>query len=230
MSRSRSTQGMALLALLAPIALGSCVADSVSMRITCNVAPEGDCSSTVGGLCYLGGGLNTSLGFSYFAVLRVTNGLKPRARDVPPQSEPNGVTINQLEIEVTDSAGNKPKFPSSLPNPFTVQATGYAPPGEDALVGAELLPSAYVVALSTLDARGSLGSLRLSIIARGETSGKVDVESGEWPWNIALRRVNVTPGEGTGSSACLPFEDDVCRLGQDEWTYACNPALVDQSN
>jgi hypothetical protein len=226
MSWSRSTAKVALFALLAPFTLGSCAADSVSVRVTCNVVPEADCTFTDSGRCYLGGALNLgAIGGSYFSVLKVTNGLKPRERDIPPQSEPNGMQLTEIEVYITDSAGRKPRFARSLPNPFSVPATGYADPGEDALVGAELLPAAYVAQIA--DAENStngraLGSVRLSVIVRGKTSGGVDVESDEWRWNIALVEASSNPG----MNECVEFEDDVCSLGQDRYVYACDPRLV----
>lgn len=235
MSRSRSVEArsfaralklgrLALLSALAPVTLGSCTADSVSLRITCNVAPEQDCTYEEGGLCYLGGMLNLGAGTgSYFSVLRVTNGLKSRESDIPPQSEPNGVQVNELEIHLTDSAGREPSFPRALPNPYTVPASGYAEPGDEALVGAELLPAAYVAQIAALQRTSrALGSVRLAIIARGKTSGEVDVESGEWRWNIRLIDASTDPMD----ASCVAFEDQVCLLGQDAWGRACNPALV----
>lgn len=218
-------KGVALLALLAPFTFGSCVADSVSIRITCNVAPEGDCTYTEGGLCFLQGSFNLGANASsYFSVLRVTNGLKPRERDVPPQAEPNGMQITEVEVHITDSGGREPAFPRSLPNPFTVSASGFAEPGEEALVGAELLPTAYVAQIASLSSTGrALGSVRLSVIVRGETSGGVALESAAWPWTIQLVNRSIVPEH----DQCVPFEDVVCTPGQERWTYACDPALVE---
>jgi hypothetical protein len=225
---SASMKGAALLALSFPFVLGSCVADSVSLRVSCNIAPESDCTYTASGACYLDGAMNLdSTRDRYHAVLLVSNGLKPRVRDVPPQSEPNGVTVRELEIEVTDSAGRKPSLSGSLPNPFTVQATGDVKPGEDAPVGAELLPAPYIRALKALNASGrALSSVRLSIIARGKTWGDVDVESAPWPWTIQLASASERPED----QECVVYDDDVCTLGQDKWTYACNPAFTTEGN
>jgi hypothetical protein len=215
MFRSRSIQGALLLSLASTPALGSCVADSVSLRISCNIVPESDCTYESGGACYLDGALNLASSRNrYHAVLLVANGLKSRARDVPPQAEPNGVTVKELEIEVTDSAGRKPNF-RTYPNPFTVQATGTVEPGEDAPVGAELLPAPYIAALREL----KLSSVRLSIIARGKTWGNVEVESAAWPWSIQLISVSEDPS----STECVQVKDDICTLGQDRWANACIP-------
>jgi hypothetical protein len=220
-------KGAALLALSAPFVLGSCIADSVSLRISCTLVPEDDCKFTESGSCYLDGELNlgSSVNDRYHSVLLVSNGLKTRARDVPPQSEPNGVTVNQLEIEVTDSAGRKPNLPGSLPNPFTVQATGDVKPGADAPVGAELLPRPYFLALKSLNNTSKgLGSVRLSIILRGKTWGGVEVESAPWPWSVQLVSVDDQYNPETGE--CVVYKDQICALGQDKWAYSCNPASV----
>lgn len=222
MFRSRSMKGALLLSL--PLTLGSCVADSVSLRISCNIAPDDECVYAEGNTCYLDGSLNLTGRNRYHAVLLVANGLKSRERDVPPQAEPNGVTVKELEIEITDSAGRKPTFARSLPNPFTVQATGNVDPGEEAPVGAELLPPPYVAALADLERnmRG-LASVRLSIIARGETWGGVEVESAPWPWSIRLAALDITPGSGDCVDPEPGTASEICTFGQDEWAGACVP-------
>ena len=227
MSRSRSTTAALLFALLAPSVFGSCVDDSVSLRITCSVVPDTDCTYSEGGLCWLQGTLNVNTdlverGLSYGAVLRVTNGLKPREREVPPLSETNGIQIHQMEVTVKDSAGNKPNL-GNLPNPYTVPATGFIEPSEDGLVGADLLPNAYVRALSSLfNGSTKMRTVNLSVFARGKTNGDVEVESGTWPWYINL----VGPSPIAGNGQCVASEDEVCGLGQDGFAYACNPATV----
>ena len=226
MSLRRFTKGALLLALLAPSTLGSCAADSVSLRVTCNVAPEADCTYTEGGLCQSQGMLNLGAGTgSYFAMLKATSGLKPRKRDVPPQSEPNGLEVNEVEVHVTDSAGREPDFPPSLPNPFTVPANGFAEPDGDALVGVDLLPAAYVGQIKVLRANGAaLGSVQLSIILRAKTSGGENVESGGWHWTVKIIDKSTDPAR----LQCEVFEDKVCVLGQDGASYASDPALVEK--
>lgn len=225
MSRGRSRSGALLFALFVP-ALGSCVADSVSIRVMRNVAPEDDCTYTESGLSMPGGQLNldvNSSADSYYATLLVANGLKPRARDVPPQSEPNGVTVNELEIEVTDSAGRLPSLPSSLPNPFTVSASGQVEPEGEGLIGVDLLPRPYVSALKALNMTSDrIGSLRLSVIVRGRTWGDVPVESGTWLWTIQL----VSASQIYDDKQCIVFQDDICQIGQDFAVYACHPSTV----
>jgi hypothetical protein len=214
-------KGALLLSL--PLVLGSCIADSVSLRISCNIVPDDECLYEVGNACYLAGSLNLRGRTRYDAVLRVANGLKPRERDVPPQAEPNGVTVRELEIEITDSAGRKPSFARALPNPFTVQATGDVDPDEDGVVGAELLPPPYVSALRDAQGEPRFASVRLSIIARGVTWGGVEVESAPWPWSVRLTALDTTPG----NPECVDPEpgtaSEICTFGQDEWTSACVP-------
>jgi hypothetical protein len=214
--------GALLLSL--PLMLGSCIADSVSLRISCNVVPNDECVYEVGSACYLAGALNVrSPRNRYDAVLRVANGLKPREREVPPQAEPNGVTVRELEIEITDSAGRKPTFPKALPNPFTVQATGDVDPNEDGVVGAELLPPPYVSALRGDGSEPRFASVRLSIIARGVTWGGVEVESAPWPWSIRLFALDVTPGNGECVDPEPGTASEICTFGQDEWAGSCVP-------
>lgn len=217
MYRSRSITA-ALFALLAPTALGSCVDDSVSLRITCNMAPSDDCEYAEGNECWVSGRLNLAIASSYRAVLRVTNGLKSREREVPPLSETNGIQIYQLEIEVKDTAGNKIGFGRN-PNPFTVPASGFIEPNSEGWVGGELLPSTYVKELVTLHTSGKVNTLSLSVLARGKTSGDVEVESGKWPWYISLASASSDPIK----RECRPSEDDVCAWGQDGDAFVCAP-------
>ena len=224
MVRSRSTQGVALLALLAPFAFGSCVDDSVSLRITCDVAPEDDCTFTTAGECLVNGSLNVdeSGAQSYRAVLRVVNGLKPRDREVPPLSETNGVQIYQFEVHIKDSAGKTLSL-SGYPNPYTVPASGFIEPADEGLVGGDLIPNAYVKALRSVHGGNTQTTINLSVIARGKTSGDVDVESGGWPWYINLRALSTDAADGK----CVAVDDVACRLGQDGNTAVCDPTTVE---
>jgi hypothetical protein len=229
MFRSRSTKGVALLMLLAPAALGSCVADGVSLRITCNVVAEGDCTYTTAGACWIGGSLNLLAVSSYSAVLRLSNGLKSRDTEVPVQSEPNGIQISEVEVEIRDSAGRRPALRAGLPNPFTVRASGYIPPNDDGLVGADLLPRAYVNAIRDLERTGTgLGTISLSVIARGKTSGDVEVESAAWPWYIKLFSLSLDARDA--DARCVTSEEEVCNLGQDGFSNACDPTTVTEQD
>jgi hypothetical protein len=231
MVRSRSTQGVALLALLAPFTLGSCVADSVSLRITCDVAPEDDCTYEEGADCYVNGELNVHPGDmvsmaaqNYKAVLRVVNGLKPRDREVPPLSETNGIQIYQFEVRIKDSAGETLSL-SGLPNPYTVPASGFIEPADEGLVGSDLIPNAYITPLRMLHGNRAQTTINLDVIARGKTSGDVEVESAAWPWFINIRSVN--PNAGVSTVQCIPVEESVCTMGQDRYVFACDPRTVE---
>jgi len=224
MVRSRSTQGVALLALLAPFAIGGCVDDSVSLRITCNVAPEDDCTFTTGGECLVNGTLNVHMSGaqSYRAVLRVVNGLKPRNREVPPLSETNGIQIYQFEVRIKDSAGETLSL-GDLPNPYTVPASGFIEPTDEGLVGGDIIPNAYIRQLRTVHGMNAQTTVNLSVIARGKTSGDVDVESAGWPWYINLRAIDTNAANGQ----CVAVEDVVCRIGQDGNASVCDPRTVE---
>lgn len=222
--RRASLRGAALLGLLAPLTLASCAADSVSLRITCNVVPEGDCTYQVSGLCQADGALNLAIARNYWAMLRVTNGLKPRDRDVPVQSEPNGVLVSELEVELADSAGKRISFERGVPNPYTVPANGFVEPGEEGLVGANLIPLSYVRRIAMLATRSGLSQVRLNVLARGRSSGDVEVESGNWNWTVDLFVRNLDASGDLVS--CIATEDEVCTLGQDGFASTCDPATV----
>lgn len=221
MVRSRSMEAAARIGVLgAVLALSSCVADSVSVRVLCNAFPEDNCSyNDEGEVCHPNGAMNLEMltrnKAGYSAVLRVENGLKSRDTMIPVQAEPNGVQFTELEIELRDRSGSRLDLGSGLPNPYTVSATGFAEPGGLSLLAAELISPVYVQRIAELEFNGAqLGRIQLAIVVRGTTSGQVSVESAEWFWNIDL----IVPEAG---SQCLLFEDPVCTPGQDGWSRAC---------
>src|SRR4051812_15646358 len=75
-----------------------CADDGVSLHVICPVPPTiadmactYDAAST---LCQLAGVINLASTGTYAAELKVQSGLRARARDVPPQGEPNGVQLH----------------------------------------------------------------------------------------------------------------------------------------
>ena len=207
--------------------MGSCAADSVSLYVVCNAVPEDNCSVTPDGdLCYAQGVLNLEyladpqVNEGYTAALRVQSGLKPRTTEVPVQSEPNGMQVYEVEVEILDRAGNKPPLGVDLPNPYSVAVSSqHTLPGAVGLVGVELISPVYVQRLYDLEESGAgLGRLQLRVILRGRTDGQVEVESAPWNWVVDLVRINLRD-----TARCVETDEVICGLGQDLAANICIP-------
>lgn len=220
---------IAYVALAASGAFTGCADDGVSLHVICPIVPEiedNQCTyDPESDTCVLEGVMNVQATTSYSQVLRVESGLKPRARDVPPQSETNGIQVESARVELLDVAGRRINFAlagvsGTPPNPFSVTATGYVAPGGFAVVGLDMILPAYWERLRNAD-----GSLRFSkvvaaVTLRGDTSGSVTVEAGEYLWPIRLISVDPSPS----GNACVTGVD-ICvgSFGQDSFAVACAP-------
>jgi hypothetical protein len=204
--------------LALPLA-ASCVDDAVSLRVECAIIPETDdtgCVFDPAGDCLLEGRMNVASAAYYHGSVRVTNALKPRARDIPVQSETNGISITEFEIEVLNTAGGRIKF-DGLPNPFTIQTSGFIPVGGTGIAAGEFLPTGYVNQIAVAEASDNkLGQVVVSLIVRGKTQGDVEVETAAWQWPIRLFSI-----DPTDRSECTVFDEAVCNIGQDAFVGAC---------
>jgi hypothetical protein len=206
--------------LALPLA-ASCVDDAVSLRVECAIIPETDdtgCVFDPAGSCLIEGRMNVAPGAAtyYQGAVRVTNALKARARDIPVQSETNGIAITEFEVEVLNTAGGRITF-DGLPNPFTIQTSGFIPVGGSGIAAGEFLPTGYVNQIRVAEGSDNpLGQVVVSLIVRGKTQGDVEVETAAWQWPIRLFSISVTD-----RSVCTVFDDAVCNIGQDTFVSAC---------
>lgn len=201
-----------------------CVDDGVSMHVICPIPPEvdeGGCTwDPAGDTCVAEGVINLQSATRYGVTLRVESGLKPRARDVPPIGEPNGVQISRARIELRSVDGARVDFlDANAPNPFDVVASGFLAPNSAGATTLQIIPQAY---LSLLKEKVDLKDpkwqqLVAAITLRGKTSGDVDVESSEYFWPIRLIRTSTVLTEG----ACVPIDTCVGGVGQDGFAQAC---------
>lgn len=205
-----------------------CVDDGVSMHVICSIQPEVDengCTwSPDGELCVAVGTLNVRTAVSYTMSLRVESGLKPRARDVPPAGEPNGVQLISARVELRTTSGARLGGFSTvvqgtvvaLPNPYDAVASGYLPPNGVNATTIVVIPGEYI---ATLKASG-LSQIVAAIKLKGETNGTLDVESSDYLWPIRLVATSPVMSENECTS---PADTDVCSslIGQDAFAYIC---------
>jgi hypothetical protein len=209
---------LALPLLGAPL-LASCVDDSASLRVECSIIPEVNdnvCVFDPGGDCLLEGRLNILAATYYHGTLRLTNGLRARARNIPVQAETNGIDVREFEVEVLNTAGGRIKF-TNLPNPFTVKTSGWIPVGGSGVASGEFLPTGYVNQIKAAEmGTNPLGQIVVSVIVRGKTQGDVDVETAPWHWPIRLFQINPNDRD-----ECQLFDEGICNFGQDDYVAAC---------
>jgi hypothetical protein len=220
---ARSSRSLAFLmgALGTLVLTQGCVDDGVSMHVICSIPPaveEDGCTwDPQGDTCVADGALNLRPGGFYRMTLRVESGLKPRAAEVPPIAEPNGVQIHSARIDLRTSDGRRILFGKELKNPYDVTASGYLAPNGINATTVEVIPSQYVASLrAPMDE--PLTQIVAAIQLRGTTDGDVEVESGEFAWPIRLVRTSTVEAEGKCDKA-----EDVCPLvrGQDGFVNAC---------
>lgn len=209
------------------ICAAGCADDGVSLHAICPIFPELDedqCTyDPEGGDCLTEGVVNLASATSYRLYLRVESGLTARARQIPPQGEPNGMQITGAEIELRDASGARLLFKNvtrgnesiPVPNPYDVVASGYIAPSA---VGVVVLPAVDTDHLNQfLSASGPvLSQIVVSVKLKGRTSGGSAVEGGEFTW--PLRLISVDPRAGNGCRDIGYCSDS---FGQDQFAEAC---------
>lgn len=225
MLRRRSIEvGLWGVVAAASLSSAACTDDGVALHIECNSLPEVSeegCAWTADGQeCTVDGRMNLRGATSYYAAFRVRSGLKGRNSTSPPRAEPNGIQMQEAEVELRTPDGRVLGFPGGLPNPYTLVSSGYVPPSSPGLLTLELVPPAYVDGLRVLegDPATAVGQLIAGIKVRGKTDGQVDVETSTFDWPIRL--VSKSPVLEDGE--CIPVESFCLTLaGVDAFADAC---------
>lgn len=223
-------------ALIAAVAHG-CVDDGVSAHVICVIPPtlgEDTCSwEPDADTCQLDGSLNLLASSFYSMVLRVESGLKARVREVPPQGETSRIMFDRAEVELRSASGARFRFEDEevngqmvpVPNPYTVTATGYLPPGEVGMASSTVITPSYAKQLTKLFAANPAPSSAQIVIAirlKGKTDGNTAISSGEFQWPVLLIRASAN-GADPDSSCYVPEPGKACgnMLGQDQFLNAC---------
>lgn len=205
---------------LATVAAG-CVDDGVSMHVICPAFPtiddDGCTYDAAGTACVIEGVLNLSSAPVYRLNLQVESGLKPRARDVPPMSEPNGMQMSWAEVELRNLNGDVLGFSNNAQNPFQTVISGYVTPAGKIIVPLNVVGPEHVAALQNVNL-AQLPQIIAAVTLHGTTNGDVDVASSEYAWPIRL--IKVDPDRARG--ACSPTIGWCASVkGQDSFAEAC---------
>jgi hypothetical protein len=201
--------------------LGSCVDDSVALRIDCLTPPSADCTYPAAPtVCDVGGMINLDVPGGYFRVFNVTNGLKARVRSSPPLGETNGFTVDGFDVTLLDEAGNKLDLGGAA-NPYFVTATGYAKVGGATPAGGDVISAKYVKELSKQFEEDS--SILMAIRVRATTDAHSSLTSAEITFPISFARY---PRDSSGNMGCTSGGDaEACTGGRDADTYRCVPGV-----
>ena len=206
----------------------ACADDGVSLHVTCPVPPtisSMDCTYDAASmLCVLEGVMNLASTGTYATELKVQSGLRARARDVPPQGEPNGVQVRSASVELRLPTGERLDFQADadgkkIENPFNVVVSGYITPGGSNIVGVQMVTAAHAVKLwtSAQDSTPRYPQIVAAVKIQGRTDGMEDVESGEWLWPIHL--VSLSPLRA--DKRCQADAPSCGRIGQDGFAAVC---------
>jgi hypothetical protein len=196
-----------------------CAEDGVSLHVICPILPELEEDSCVwdpaGEDCVAEGMLNLAGANSYRLSLRVQSGLRPRAREDPPQGEPNGIQVRSAEVEMRTADGARI---SDFENPFTVTASGFVAPGG---LGAVTLTALDAVRTGFLhvgpqNSAPKVEQVVLAIKLKGKTNGGQDVSSGEFAWPVRL--ISKSLGD---DGQCMTRPYCAGGLGQDTFAETC---------
>ena len=205
--------------------LGGCADDGVSAHVICAIEPEVEdnvCTYDVAGdTCLLSGVMNVAATGYYRQNLRVESGLKPRVRDVPPQSETARIALQSAKVELRSTRGERIDFERpDLPNPYRVTATGFIPPGGVGASSVTLIAPNYAAALAAkLQLQGGSLQIVIAVTLDGETDGQTSVSSGEFVWPVTLINVSSDPVDND----CRKVESCAGSFGQDNFATACRP-------
>ncbi len=219
--RGSSRVGAFAGALCALTSVVGCAEDGVSLHVICPISPEiedGKCVFDPSAeVCEYKGVMNLAAAAQYDTSLKVESGLKPRASEVPPRTEPNRLSLTGGEVELRKSDGARLDIPG-LDNPYEFDGAGTVGPGGRGAMSVTLIPQQYADRLreNVLGAE-PLPQIVAAVKVRGITDGGEDVESGEWLWPIRL--LYESPVQGEASCQVM----DLCSGlgGLDSFANAC---------
>lgn len=207
--------------LVSSLLMASCVTDSATVYITgavkmntggCVLDPNGDplVESTIDATT-LAMGRGVNVGFV------VGNLIRQRSFNIA--TDVSTVLINQAEITLGDSAGNR------LGGPFLVDLSSGVIPGSTdglapgrGLIVIPVIPTSVAPTIATL-ASTSPVTVFASIIIRGRTNGHLKVEGGPFSWAITVR-----PGSAFGKDCSAVGGVPCCNPGQDGEYYCTDLA------
>lgn len=182
------TLGLAT-ALAAAASAGCANTPGPSIFITGNVAPDDMCLYKESNALVLRAVFDVSRPDKhYLFVPKYSNQMLHRESTGPLRADPNGFQVQGAEITLVDQGGQPITF-GGLPNPFTVMAGDYVPPGTTTGPGVgigaiDAIPQAYGDAMQS--AVGDSGTISAVVSVFGETNGGYSVDGIEYHLPIDL--------------------------------------------
>lgn len=208
-------------ALCALTSVVGCTDDGASLHVICPISPEvedGKCVfDPASELCEYKGVMNLAAASQYDTSLKVESGLMSRAREVPPRTEPNRLSLTGGEVELRKSDGARLDIPG-MDNPYQFDGAGTVSPGGVGAMSVTLIPQKYADRLreNVLSAE-PLPQIVAAVKVRGITDGGEDVESGEWLWPIRL----IYESPVVGEASCRVMDLCAGLGGLDGFANAC---------
>lgn len=219
-------RAVAVLAMLLSV---GCADDNVSIFVTgvippdmeedsCNFDPGVDVFVLAPGTYNIEADLILGRQPDYNLVMAASNQLQRRG--ISGRAETNGINIRRTEVTIQALDGTALAL-GGLPNPFSVPASAFIPPANDAMtpgegvVSSTVIPAQYATALAGSLPRDAMGSLVESTIVVavklvGETQGHIDIESDEFMWPVQLCGDFCLFACGEAFAPyCLPAQDGV---------------------
>ncbi len=216
-------------ASLSALTLGSCVDNDTSLYVegVLSLAPPGcEVAADPGSPQQFRGTLDLAFLRSYEGVVLVANQLTPRGEKEQLRTETSGVILTGAEVLLTDAEGRTlDEF--SVPAGGFVHATDSASPGYGAALVTMIPPSRGQALFDQLSggSRGDTRTVIANVRVFGETSGGVELTSGEFTYPIdvclgclidfPLEAVEDTGGGRVCSGAADGVESSQCIRGQD---------------
>lgn len=209
--------------LVSSLLMASCVTDSATVYITgavkmntggCILDANGDLLvQSVVDASVLATGSGVDVGFT------VGNLVRQRTFNIA--TDVSTVIINQAEITLGDSAGNR------IGGPFIIDlSAGVIPGSVDGLapgrgiVVIPVIPSSLAPTIAAL-AGTSPVTVFASIIIRGRTNGHLKVEGGPFSWAISIR-----PSGAFGADCSAVGGVPCCNAGQDGEAYCTDSTNI----
>lgn len=175
---------MALLTAATAVLLTACAENESSLFIrgclvpdpdTCIASPSGDGALSASGLL----DLNVSGNGSYSCPLLIGNQLVPVGDDVTLRTETSRIFVYAFDVSVTDSTG-------AINTTFTAPANGMIDPTSGPTPGYGAVGALLIDAATAAAVPPSGTELLLKVVAHGKTLGGVEIESGEWPFQVGV--------------------------------------------
>jgi hypothetical protein len=220
---------LAIIVLMLVVTVAGCNRfPDLSIQVTANLSPEGDCVVKADQAEFVPSGLiDLAYPRGYVVAPRIESYVISNALEF--QAEQGNVQIQSLTITILLPDGTQPVLAGDLPNPYNVAASLVIPVNESqgSTAGATFaiaIPTSYRDALLAIIADTGFEQIYIDIRANGTTSGGFSQTSPPFRFPILFCNgcLGVTcepPEEGPPPEIGDPADEAQCFPGQDKWRY-----------